>query len=260
MSTEDGHPKTNRLDRMSSTQLAKLLTEENAVAVSATVAAHSQIAQAVEWVAKTFRDGGRVIYVGAGTSGRIAASDAAEMPPTFGVDRGRFIALIAGTAIDTAKEGAEDDTDAAHRELLALNPKDPDLVIGISASGRTPYVLTAIQAASTRTIGIANNPGSPLLSLADLGILLDTGPEVLAGSTRLKAGTAQKIALNAISTGAMILVGRVQGNRMSHMTPTNEKLRRRAVSIVAAACAVSEEEATKRLETSGWDLPTALKA
>ena len=259
MNTEDGHPKTNRLDRMSSTQLAKLLIEENSVAVSAAVASHSQIAQAIEWVAKAFREGGRVIYVGAGTSGRIAASDAAEMPPTFGVEPGRFVALIAGAAIDAAKEGAEDDTDAAHRELMALDPKDPDLVIGISASGRTPYVLTAIQAASTRTIGIANNPSSPLLAISDLGVLLDTGPEVLTGSTRLKAGTAQKIALNAISTGAMILAGRVQGNQMSHMTPTNEKLRRRAVSIVATTFAVSEDEAAERLEAAGWDLPAALK-
>lgn len=259
MNTEDGHPKTNRLDRMSSTQLAKLLTEENSVAVSAAVAAHSQIAQAIEWVAKAFRDGGRVIYVGAGTSGRIAASDAAEMPPTFGVEPGRFVALIAGAAIDAAKEGAEDDTDAAHREMLALDPKDPDLVVGISASGRTPYVLTAIQAAHTRTIGIANNPGSPLLTISDLSVLLDTGPEVLTGSTRLKAGTAQKIALNAISTGAMILAGRVQGNHMSHMTPTNEKLRRRAVAIVATTFDLSEDAATVRLEAAGWDLPTALK-
>src|SRR5688500_9737225 len=119
MNTEDGHPKTNRLDRMSSTQLAQLLTEENSVAVSAAVAAHSQIAQAIEWVAKAFQDGGRIVYVGAGTSGRIAAGDVAEMAPTFGVEPGRFIAVIAGAAIDSALEGAEDDTDAAHRDLLA---------------------------------------------------------------------------------------------------------------------------------------------
>ena len=258
MSTEDSHPKTSRLDRMSATQLAKVIAGENAVAVSAALEAHAQLAQAIDWAAKAFQAGGRIVYVGAGTSARIAASDAAEMPPTFGIEPGRFIALVAGNAEAQAVEGAEDDTDAAHREVLELGLTHKDLMIGISASGRTPFVLTAIQAADTRTIGIANNAGSPLLSIADLSILLDTGPEVLTGSTRLKAGTAQKIALNTISTGAMVLAGRVRGNAMSHMTPMNEKLRRRAVGIVSSALAISEEEASSRLEATGWDLPLAL--
>jgi N-acetylmuramic acid 6-phosphate etherase len=244
---------------MSAGQLAKLIAGENAVAVSAAIEAHAQLAQAIDWAAKAYQAGGRVVYVGAGTSARIAASDAAEMPPTFGIEPGRFIALVAGNAETQAVEGAEDDTDAAHREVLKLGLTNRDLVIGVSASGRTPFVLTAIQAADTRTIGIANNPGSPLLSIANLSILLDTGPELLTGSTRLKAGTAQKIALNAISTGAMILAGRVQGNQMSHMTPTNEKLRRRAVTIVASIFAVSEDDAAERLEAAGWDLQAALK-
>jgi N-acetylmuramic acid 6-phosphate etherase len=244
---------------MSAGQLAKLIAGENAVAVSAAMEAHAQLAQAIDWAAKAYQAGGRVVYVGAGTSARIAASDAAEMPPTFGIEPGRFIALVAGNAETQAVEGAEDDTDAAHREVLKLGLTNRDLVIGVSASGRTPFVLTAIQAADTRTIGIANNPGSPLLSIANLSILLDTGPELLTGSTRLKAGTAQKIALNAISTGAMILAGRVQGNQMSQMTPTNEKLRRRAVTIVASIFAVSEDDAAERLEAAGWDLQAALK-
>lgn len=259
MNTEDGHPKTDRLDRMSPTQLAKVIAGENSVAVSAALAAQSQLAQAIEWVAKTFQAGGRIVYVGAGTSARIAAADVAEMPPTFGVEPGRFVVLVAGNAGDHAVEGAEDDTTAAHRDLLALHLEERDLVIGISASGRTPYVLTAIQAAPTRTIGIANNVGSPLLNISDLSILLDTGPEVLTGSTRLKAGTAQKIALNTISTGAMVLVGRVSGNSMSHMTPKNEKLRRRAVGIAAKRLGISEDLATAQLEKSGWDLAVVLR-
>jgi N-acetylmuramic acid 6-phosphate etherase len=241
--------------------LAELIADENRFAVDAVLAAQENLATAMQWVAQSFQRGGRTIYVGAGTSARIAAADAAEMPPTFGVEAGRFVALVAGAATDRAIEGAEDDAEAAVADLRSLSPTSIDAVIGISASGRTPYVLAAIQEANqagASTIGIANNPGSPLLPEAQLGILLDTGPEVLSGSTRLKAGTAQKIALNTISTGAMVLVGRVVGNAMSHMTPKNEKLRARATGIVMDALGVPEAEAVARLESAGWDLPKAL--
>jgi N-acetylmuramic acid 6-phosphate etherase len=260
MSTEGSNPKTANLDKMTPDELAKVIAGENAIAVSATLAAHKDLATAIEWVAEAFLAGGRIIYVGAGTSARIAAADAAEMPPTFGVEPGRFIAVVAGNAATQAVEGAEDDTAAAEREMAALDLQPADIVIGISASGRTPFVLAALAASETRTIGIANNPGSPLLSVADHAILLDTGPEVLAGSTRLNAGTAQKIALNTISTGAMVLAGRVRGNAMSHMTPKNEKLRQRAVGIVASALGIPDEEALHRLEDAGWNLPAALEA
>ncbi|MEO7453166.1 MAG: N-acetylmuramic acid 6-phosphate etherase [Fimbriimonadales bacterium] len=258
MSTEESHPKTNGLDQMSASDLAKVIAGENAVAVGAALAAHEGLAKAIEWVAEAFQAGGRTVYVGAGTSARIAAADAAEMPPTFGVEPGRFLAIVAGNAATQAVEGAEDDTEAAQRAIDDLAIETRDVVIGISASGRTPFVIAAITAAKTRTIGIANNPNSPLLEAADLGILLDTGPEVLTGSTRLKAGTAQKIALNTISTGAMVLAGRVRGNAMSHMTPKNDKLRARAIRIVSTSLGISESDASKKLENANWDLPKAL--
>jgi N-acetylmuramic acid 6-phosphate etherase len=238
--------------------LAVLIAGENLQAVQAALDARDELATAMQWVADCYLGGGRTIYVGAGTSARIAAADAAEMPPTFGTVPDRFIALVAGAATDHAREGAEDDREAAAADLSALDPTPTDLVIGISASGRTPYVLAALQAAPGRTIGIANNPDSALPRIADLAVLLDTGPEVLAGSTRLKAGTAQKIALNTISTGAMVLAGRVAGNAMSHMTPNNEKLRGRAIGIVADARGVDEATARALLEAAGWSLPEAL--
>ncbi|MDQ2986589.1 MAG: N-acetylmuramic acid 6-phosphate etherase [Armatimonadota bacterium] len=262
MSTEDRNPRSKGLDQMAPTDLAALIAGENRYAVEAVLLATDELAQAMQWCAAAFQAGGRVIYAGAGTSARIAAADAAEMPPTFGVDPNRFVALVAGSATDRAQEGAEDDRSAAAADFASLEPKTIDIVIGFSASGTTPYVLAIMESANAsgnKTVGIANNPGAPLLELADLGILLDTGPEVLAGSTRLKAGTAQKIALNTISTGAMVLAGRVIGNEMSHMTPNNDKLRQRAIGIVATALGVAEEAAVARLEICDWNLPEALK-
>lgn len=258
MSTEGRNPNSEGLDRMPPEMLAVVIAGENLQAVQAALEARDALALAMRWVAECYLAGGRTVYVGAGTSARIAAADAAEMPPTFGVEADRFVALVAGAAADRAREGAEDDREAAAAEVAALDLKPTDLLIGISASGSTPYVLAAVGAAGTRTIGIANNPDSELLRLANLAVLLDTGPEVLAGSTRLKAGTAQKIALNTISTGAMVLAGRVVGNAMSHMTPKNEKLRRRAIGIVAEARGVGEAEALALLEASDWNLPAAL--
>lgn len=259
MSTEGRNPNSEGLDRMPPEMLAVVIASENLQSVQAALDAWDALATAMEWVAECYLAGGRTIYVGAGTSARIAAADAAEMPPTFGVEPDRFVALVAGSATDRAKEGAEDDREAAVADLSALNLTPIDLVIGISASGRTPYVLAAVGAAATRTIGIANNPDSELLKIADLALLLDTGPEVLAGSTRLKAGTAQKIALNTISTGAMVLAGRVAGNEMSHMTPKNEKLRHRAIGIVAAARGIGSDEAKNLLQAAEWNLPQVLE-
>ena len=218
------------------------------------------IAKAIEAVAKSFQAGGSILYVGAGTSGRLAAMDAAEMPPTFGIERERFATLIAGNANLNSVEGAEDDLEQARKDFDAIANKAA-LVIGISASGSTPYVCEIIRIARSQgmqTIGIANNRGAPLLHNCDIPILLDTGPELIAGSTRLKAGTAQKICLNAISTGAMVLCGRVSGSLMTHMTPVNEKLRRRAVNIVMQHSGVEENAARERLERANWDLPAAL--
>jgi len=238
--------------------LAEIIAGENQRAVQAALDASDSLALAMQWVAETYLVGGRTVYVGAGTSGRVAAADAAEMPPTFGVEPHQFMALVAGGATSRAKEGAEDDRASAVADVTALGLSSEDVIIGISASGRTPYVLSALEAAGTRTIGIANNPESELLRLADLPVLLDTGPEVLAGSTRLKAGTAQKIALNTISTGAMVLAGRVSGNMMSHMTPKNDKLKKRAIQIVVEARGVDSSAARALLEAANWNLPGAL--
>jgi N-acetylmuramic acid 6-phosphate etherase len=249
------------MERLSSEDLARLIVSENSIAVEAAEAAAPQLAKAIDIVADCFLAGGRVLLVGAGTSARIAASDAAELPPTFGVDPGRFVAIVAGGAIDRAKEGAEDDLEAAKSDLARVGATTGDVLIGISASGTTPYVLAMVAEASSLgliTIGIANNPDSSLPSLADIPILLNTGAEVLTGSTRLKAGTAQKIALNAISTGAMVRAGRVTGNEMTYMTPKNEKLRGRAARIIAEQLGVDEDEARSRLESVGWDIQRAL--
>jgi N-acetylmuramic acid 6-phosphate etherase len=262
--TEDRNPRSEGIESMSPIEIATILADENAVAVSAAVAAAAGLAQAMQLVAESYKTGGATIYVGAGTSARIAASDAAEMPPTFGIHPERFTTLIAGGSLNAAVEGAEDDEETARQDLEALFSRwgfRGHTVIGISASGSTPYTLAAVLAAKNRsvpTVGIANNPGALLLEAADVPILLDTGPEIIAGSTRLKAGTAQKIALNTISTGAMILAGRVKGSAMSHMQPLNRKLRERAVGIVMDAAGVAESEALRRLEAAKWDLPKAL--
>lgn len=262
--TEERNARSEGIESMSPIEIATILANENALAVSATVGAAAGLAQAMELVCESYKTGGATIYVGAGTSARIAASDATEMPPTFGVHAERFTTLVAGGALGAAVEGAEDDEEKAREELEALFRRwgfRGHTVIGISASGSTPYTVAAVLAAKARgvpTVGIANNPGAPLLEAADVPILLDTGPEIIAGSTRLKAGTAQKIALNTISTGAMILAGRVKGNAMSHMRPQNRKLRERAVGIVMDAARVSEAEALRRLEAAKWDLPKAL--
>ena len=247
---------------LSSENLARLIAGENSAAVEAAVAAAPQLAKAIDLIADCFLAGGRVLYVGAGTSARIAAADAAEMPPTFGVESDRFIAIVAGGAVQRAKEGAEDDVAAAKSDFRSVEPQGTDIAVGISASGRTPYVLAALTEARSlglHTVGIANNRDAELLALVDVPILLDTGPEVLTGSTRLKAGTAQKIALNTISTGAMVRSGRVSGNVMTFMTPRNAKLRKRAIGIVADFLKIDSTEAVSRLEAAEWNIQDAMK-
>lgn len=281
MRTEAVHPASENLDKMSPEEIIKLMADEDAKAIDAIRKAADSLAKAIHSVASCFRRGGSTIYVGAGTSGRIGAADAAEMPPTFGVDRERFVALIAGRAFTHPSEGAEDDREQARRDLdnilFTLGPgvapvpdfdsnqetirANPHLLVGISASGQTPYVLEAVLCAKERgmeTVGIANNPHSELLEAVDVPVFLDTGPEVLAGSTRLKAGTSQKTALNIIGLGAMVMCGRVTGNLMTHMKPVSEKLRQRAIRIVMAQLGVGPEEALSLLEKADWSIPVAL--
>lgn len=207
------------------------------------------------------RAGGRLVYAGAGTSGRLAVQDAAELPPTFGFDRALVLMAGGEAAGQSAREGAEDDVEDAARAVAEAEVDGRDAFIGLAASGRTPYTVAAVRAAREAgafTVGIANVAATPLLAAAEVAIWLDTGPEVLAGSTRLAAGTAQKAALNALSTAVLVRSGGAYSNLMVGMRPLNAKLRRRAVTLVAQAAAVSEPVAAAALAVSDHDLRTAI--
>ena len=249
---------------MSAMQIVSLMDQEEAIVMDALRSAAAGLAQAATRAATAYQNGGRVIYVGAGTSGRIAVMDAAEMPPTFGVAPDRFVALMAGGtgSEKRATEHAEDDPDESVRALRAMSLHHSDVVIGVAASGRTPFVISAVRFARSHkvwTCGIACNPGSPLLMEADLGVLLDTGPEVLTGSTRLKAGTAQKMALNRISTAAMVLSGKVVSNLMVDVKASNEKLKSRCVSIVCELTGMSQLDARVALQSHDWSIRAVLE-
>jgi N-acetylmuramic acid 6-phosphate etherase len=233
--TEALDPATTGIDRLDDAELARLLIETQRSAVDAAATAVPEIARATTLVVEAIEEGRRVVLVGAGTSGRLAVLDAAELPPTFGVDPELFQARIAGgdTALRRAVEGAEDDAEAGARAVADVGIGD--VVIGISASGGAPFVRGAIAAArarGARTIGIVNAPGAPLAQDAELGIVAATGPEPIQGSTRMRAGTAQKVVLNAISTGAMIRLGKTYRNRMVDLIATNAKLRARSERLV----------------------------
>lgn len=232
-------------------------------AVAAVGEALDAIERAVDLLARRLEGGGRWIYVGAGTSGRLGALDAAELPPTFGTEPALVTALLAGgeRAMLHAVEGAEDDEAAARRDVEAAGLSGRDAVVGIAASGRTPYVLAALRSARERgaaTVAVVCAPAAPAAALADVAVVLDVGPEVLAGSTRLKAGTAQKLALNMLSTAVLARLGRVYRGEMVAMRPTNAKLRARAVRIVSDLLGRSAGEAEALLSAAGWELPVAL--
>jgi len=265
MSTESRNPRSNSLDKMSSQEIVRLMNEEEQVVMQAMQDAEPQLAAAAERVAKAFQAGGRVLYVGSGTSGRIAEMDAAEMPPTFGLDPERFIAISSGgsRAQSTAVEEAEDDEHAAIDALNNIGLNREDIVIGITASGKTPFALAAVRHARQKgvwTCGISNNRNAPLLKAADLGIVLETGPEVLTGSTRLKAGTAQKMALNRISTAAMVLSGKVVENLMVDVKAKNHKLKERCIRIVRELTTATADEARDILESKNWNVRDAIEA
>jgi len=248
---------------MSAREIVRLMNEEESAVIRAMTAAEGPLANAVEHAATAYLAGGRVIYVGAGTSGRVATMDAAEMPPTFGVDPNRFVSLIAGGSDASGKaiENAEDDVYAAVTALNQLKLTPDDIVVGIAASGTTPFVVSAVRHARQKgiwTCGISNNRNTPLLVEADLGILLDTGPEVLTGSTRLKAGTSQKLALNRISTGAMVLAGKVVENLMVDVKASNAKLKQRCARIVTELSPLTQDEAWDLLERNDWSIRRVL--
>ncbi len=261
--TEAINERTRELDRLSVLEQARLMNAEDRGVAEAVAAVLPQIAGAVTRVAEAFRRGGRLLYVGAGTSGRIAEMDAAESPPTFGVPPEQVQAVIAGgtESFLGPVEDAEDDAEAGAREMdrRAVGPNDA--VVGIAASGETPFVLGAVRRARERgavTIAVACNPASSLEVACDLTVAPIPGPEVIAGSTRLKAGTAQKLVLNMLSTLAMVQIGKVYGNLMVDLQATNAKLRARAVKIVAAATGADEAAARDALANAGGRVPVAI--
>lgn len=261
--TETRNPRSERLGELTALEVVTLLTNEERAVLDAIEAAGPALAEAAERVAVVHEAGRRVFLLGAGTSGRLAVMEAAELPPTFGIAQDRFVPIIASGASGgpAAVTFREDDTTAVVEGLVARECGPDDAVIGIAASGTTPFVLAGLAHARSLgawTCGIANNPGVPLLTEVDHPVLLDTGPEVLTGSTRLKAGTAQKLALNRITTAAMVRCGRVVGNLMVHVRPTTEKLRRRCIDIVVDLTGRDEASAVALLEQADWDIPAAL--
>ncbi|MFC5910477.1 N-acetylmuramic acid 6-phosphate etherase [Streptacidiphilus monticola] len=263
--TEQPHPDSVDLGSMTADQALQLMERHEHAVLDALVAAHDALAAAAERVAAVYLAGGRTVLLGSGTSGRLALQEVSELPATFGVPAEQFPALLATRAPigPAAVAASEDDTEGVARALRERGIGPGDAVIGLAASGRTPFVLAAIRqarAAGAWTCGIANNPGTPLLCEAELGVLLDTGPELLTGSTRMKAGTAQKIALNRITTAAMALAGRIHGNYMVEMRAGNGKLRERAVRIVADLAQCDPATARGLLAAHDWHIGDALRA
>ncbi len=261
--TEQVRPDLADLDERSPEDLVDLLLAAEATVPAAVAAAKAGIAAAVSLAEKALLAGGRLVYIGAGTPGRLAALDAAECPPTFGTDPSCVVALLAGggQATTSAVEGAEDDVDAGRADVQAIGVGPDDLVVGIAASGRTPYVLAALEAAhalGAPTVAVVNNAGSPAAGLADVAVELLTGPEVLAGSTRMKAGTAQKVVLNVLSTSAMVRAGKTYGAWMVDVHTTNEKLRLRARRILREAAGVTDQQAAAALDAADGHTRTAL--
>lgn len=263
LATEERNPRTKDLDTMSPLQLAKAMNDEDGRTVRAVRAVLPQVAQAIKMATEALACGGRIIYLGAGTSGRLGVLDASECPPTFGVPAGKVVGLIAGgySALINAAEGAEDSTTEAREQLEQIGACPSDVVIGIAASGRTPYVVYGLRHAHMQgisTVAIADVADSKIGKEADLAIEMLPGPEVLTGSTRLKAGTTQKLVLNMISTGAMVGVGKAYQNLMVDMVQSNEKLRSRVASIVMEATGCDVDAAQGALEATGGKAKAAI--
>ena len=261
--TEQPNHAADDLDRKSALDIAHLINAEDATVALAVTRVLPQIARAIDLVAAALRRGGRLIYVGAGTSGRIAALDAVECPPTFNTDPRSVQFIIAGgaKALASASEISEDDSQAGREEMSRRKPTKNDVVLGIASSGRTPFTVAAIERArqrGARTIALTCNPNSPLERAAHFAIVTQVGPEVLAGSSRMKAGTAHKMVLNMISTAAMTRLGYVYGNLMVNVAPKNEKLIQRAIGILERATGATHQSATDALKASGNRTPIAL--
>lgn len=265
LTTEAVDPRFADLDTRSVAELAAIMNHNDAEAARAVGTALPQVAAAIEAIARWFIAGGRIIYVGAGTSGRLGVLDASECPPTFNTDPSRVVGLIAGgdKALRDPVEGAEDDAGQGAQDLQAIDVSAADAVVGIASSGRTPYVLGAIRHArevGALTVGLSCNTASELAAAAEFPIEVVVGPEFVAGSTRLKSGTAQKLVLNMISTITMVRAGKVFGNRMVDVRATNQKLQVRASRMVAELADVSEERAHEALRANGYSVKHAVVA
>ena len=253
IATEQRNPNTMNIDTLSTLDMVKLINREDHRVADAVGEVTDKIAQAVDVIAEKLAAGGRLIYCGAGTSGRLGILDAVECPPTYSTDPETVQALMAGGygAIFKAVEGAEDSKELGVEDMQNIHFSQKDVLVGIAASGRTPYVMGCMEYAKqlgAPTVSVTCCPGSELDQFADIGIATAPGPEVVTGSTRMKSGTAQKMVLNMLSTGAMIKLGKVYGNLMVDVKPSNEKLIRRCVTIVCSAAECTEAEATKALE------------
>ena len=264
-STETPNPLHADLDLYDPQQLVEAFVDDQLQAVQAVRAVSGDLARAVQAALPRLAAGGRLVYVGAGTSGRLGLQDAVELWPTFSWPPERALALLAGgmRAVSLSVEGAEDNQQQGAADLMSVQPTANDVVLGIAASGRTPYVLGALQAARAAgalTIGIANNPDSAIAQEADIGITIATGPEVISGSTRLKAGTAQKITLNTFSSAVMVGLHKVHGNLMVDLRATNIKLRQRALLLTMRASGAKEEAARRMLEGCGYRVKVAIVA
>ncbi len=261
--TEQENPRTSDLSSLSSLAIVRLMNEEDALVAGAVAGVLADVARAVDGIVEKLTGGGRLFYIGTGTSGRLGVLDASECPPTFGVAPELVQAVIAGgyEACHRAVEASEDDAGAGANDLSERGLIQRDAVVGITASGRTPYTVGGLKHArniGAFTVAITCSPNSQITEMAEVSITPIVGPEVIAGSTRLKAGTAQKMVLNMISTAAMIRLGYVTGNRMSNLQARNVKLRARAIGILRTEGGLDEATANEALDAAGGSLPTAL--
>jgi len=264
LKTEMRNPNSTNIDRMTTAKMLDLIQKENENAVLSVRGTLGKIEIACDIVAEKLSQGGRLIYIGAGTSGRLGVLDATECPPTFGVPKDMVVGIIAGgeRCMFQAAEGEEDNYESGIKDLKEKNLTKNDVVVGISASGNAQYIIGALNYANElgcETIGLTSNEDTLITKCAKVSIISDTGAEVITGSTRMKAGTAQKIILNMLSTVAMIKLGNVYENMMINLRPTNEKLKQRMIRIVTEITGVSEEEAIKLLEQSDWDIRTSVQ-
>ncbi|WP_433442494.1 N-acetylmuramic acid 6-phosphate etherase [Nonomuraea sp. CA-141351] len=263
LSTEQSDPRYSQIDRLPTEQIARLMNQADAAVPAAVAVAIPAISAAIDGISARMAEGGRLLYVGAGTSGRLAVLDASECPPTFGTDPSLVQGIIAGgpDALTRSVEGAEDDTEAGAAALKDLEVGPLDSVVGVSASGRAPFVLGALAEASARgalTVGVSCNDGAPLSAAAEHAIEVVVGPEVVTGSTRLKAGTAQKLVLNMISTISMVKLGRTYGNKMIEMSAMNSKLAGRALRMVSDITGADSATAESALDAAGGQAKIAV--